>query len=85
MIEKAVGAVPHTGGKRFDEDSELLRHAAALARGRRSNDRDPAEVPQVESWKLPQAGRPGRRGNDAAINGPRKYSDGTDRDVTSLA
>ena len=44
--KKHVGKVPHTGGKRFAEDSELLPDADALARGRRPATMRP-DVPKL--------------------------------------
>ncbi len=36
LIEKAIGAVPHTGGKRFDADSEYNETLLRWLRGRRA-------------------------------------------------
>lgn len=84
LIQKAIGAVPHTGGKRFDLDSS---YAETLLRWHRSGaTNDTAEVPQVTRLEI----FPG----NAVLNGigatqrlsvRAQYSDGTDRDVTSLA
>ena len=84
MIEKAVGAVPHTGGKRFEIDSEysdtLLRWLGAGA------PKDPGEVPKVVSVEIyPKGAVLDGEGATQQINVRAKYSDGTDRDVTSLA
>jgi hypothetical protein len=86
LIEKSVGAVPHTGGKRFDSDSEynqtLLRWLEAGA----PNDADPAKVPTVTAVELypPNAVLDGE-GATQRLTVRAKYSDGTDRDVTDLA
>ncbi len=75
-------AVPHTGGKRFEPDSEyyqtLLRWLEAGApndAGRRADRR--------RRRALSAAGRARRRRAPRSSSSPRaKYSDGTDRDVT---
>lgn len=83
LLEKSVGLVPHTGGRRFEANGEhyqtLLRWLEAGAPN------DPGPVPAVESVELyPRA---------AVLDGPNvtqrltvraKLADGTDRDVTSL-
>ena len=84
MISKATGKVPHTGGARFEEDSEY--YATILRWLQAGVPRDQGEVPKVEAIEIYP--------NGAVLNGPEstqrvsvraKYSDGTDRDVTSLA
>ena len=84
MLEKATGKVPHTGGKRFDENSEyadtLVRWLDAGA------PRDEGEVPQVVAVEIyPPGAVLDGEGSTQQINVRAKYSDGTDRDVTSLA
>ena len=84
MIEKPTAAVPHTGGKRFDIDSEyantLLRWLGAGV------PRDQGEVPKVVAVEIfPQSAVLDGEGATQQINVRAKYSDGTDRDVTSLA
>ncbi|REK10884.1 MAG: DUF1549 domain-containing protein [Planctomycetota bacterium] len=84
LMQKAVGAVPHTGGKRFDEDSEyyqtLLRWLEAGV------PKDPAEVATPTSLEIypPKAVLEGE-GATQQFLARAKYSDGTDRDVTNLA
>jgi hypothetical protein len=84
LLTKAVGSVPHTGGKRFDEDSEytktIMRWLEAGA------PKDSGEVPSVVSVEIYPPGAV-LDGADATqqISVRAKYSDGTDRDVTSLA
>ncbi|MBI1311167.1 DUF1549 domain-containing protein [bacterium] len=84
LLTKSVGSVPHTGGKRFDTDSE---HYATMMRWMKAGAlNDQGEVPKVVAVELyPPA---------AVLDGPEttqrltvraKYSDGTDRDVTNLA
>jgi hypothetical protein len=84
MIEKAAGKVPHTGGKRFEEDSE---YNATLIRWLESGaPKDPGEVPKVVDVEIyPRGAVLDGQGATQQINVRAKYSDGTDRDVTSLA
>ena len=84
MLEKATGKVPHTGGKRFDENSEyadtLVRWLDAGA------PRDEGEVPKVVAVEIyPPGAVLDGEGSTQQINVRAKYSDGTDRDVTSFA
>ncbi len=84
LLKKAIGAVPHTGGKSFDRESEyyatLLRWIEAGAPD------DDGKVPEVVSIKLSQ--------NRVLFNGTGETvelrvtalsDDGNRRDVTSLA
>ncbi len=84
LIEKSVGKVPHTGGKRFEEGSEL--HQTTLRWLDAGAPIDQGEVPKVLSVELypPSAVLDGE-GATQQITVRAKYSDGTDRDVTSLA
>lgn len=83
IVEKSIGAVPHTGGKRFAEDSEynatLLRWIEAGA----PNDAGP--TPAVLGVELypPSAVLEGEGATQQFV-AIAKYADGTDRDVTSL-
>jgi hypothetical protein len=84
LLEKSAGQVPHTGGKRFDVESEyyhtILRWLEAGA------PKDPSEPPACVKVELfPPS---------AVLEGPKTtqqfivraiYADGTDRDVTNLA
>jgi hypothetical protein len=84
LLEKSVGHVPHTGGKRFDEDSEyyhtILRWLEAGA------PKDPVEPPACVKVELfpPNAVLEGAGATQQFI-ARAIYSDGTDRDVTNLA
>jgi len=84
MVEKTTGAVPHTGGKRFDADSEynqtLLRWLAAGA----PNDAKPTPAVVGVDLYPPTAVLEGEGATQQFIARAR-YADGTDRDVTSLA
>ncbi len=84
LIEKSIGAVPHTGGKRFDRDSEyydtLIRWLKARA------PLDQGEVPKVVGVDLyPPSMVLQGEGATQQLVARARYSDGTDRDVTSLA
>ena len=84
LVEKGAGVVPHTGGKRFDVGSEhystLLRWLEAGAKN------DPGPVPTVVSVELyPKEAVMDGEGETQRLTVRARYSDGTDRDVTSLA
>jgi hypothetical protein len=84
LMEKADGTVPHTGGKRFERDSEyygtLLRWLEAGA------PYDAGEVAKVLTVELyPKQVVLEGAGATQQMIARAKYSDGTDRDVTSLA
>lgn len=83
FMEKAVGSVPHTGGKRFATESEYydtlltwLEHGAAD---------DAGEVPKVTKLEIypPNAVLSGE-GTTQSFIARAQYADGTSRDVTSL-
>jgi len=84
MVTKAVGSVPHTGGKRFELDSEysqtMLEWLAAGA------PRDPETPPSVTELEIypPKAVIEGENSTQQFI-ARALYSDGTSRDVTKLA
>ena len=84
LIEKTTGVVPHTGGKRFDMDSE---YSDTLLRWLRAGvPKDQGEVPKVVSVEIyPKRAVLDGEGATQQISVRAKYSDGTDRDVTSLA
>ncbi len=84
MIEKAIGAVPHTGGKLFDKQSDYCQ---TLLRWLKSGaPDDPADPPTVVGVDLypPNAVIEGAKSQQQFIARAR-YSDGSDRDVTNLA
>lgn len=84
LVEKSAGIVPHTGGKRFEKGSELYNTLIRWLEAGAPNDQtEPPKVVSVELYP-----------KNAVLNGAdatqrltvrAKYSDGTDRDVTSLA
>jgi hypothetical protein len=84
LIDKSVGAVPHSGGTLFQPGSEY--HATLLSWLEAGATFDEGPVPKVTSIELYPA--------SAVLNGAEAnqqmsvrafYSDGTNRDVTSLA
>ncbi|MGI9244104.1 MAG: DUF1549 domain-containing protein, partial [Verrucomicrobiales bacterium] len=84
MMEKALEKVPHAGGKRFEAGSEYDKtlmewlHAGAPA--------DPKEIAKAVSLEIyPKNAVLEGAGRSLQITALAKYSDGTDRDVTSLA
>ena len=86
MMEKPTGAVPHTGGKRFDMESEMAGTIERWLVSGALNDPDPAKVPKVVAVEIfPQGAVLDGDGATQQINVRAKYSDGTDRDVTSQA
>ena len=84
MIEKSIGAVPHTGGKRFERNSELCDTVVEwIAAGCPS---DPSNVATCIGLELyPRDGVLDGEGAAQRVTARAKYSDGTDRDVTSQA
>jgi hypothetical protein len=84
MIEKSIGAVPHTGGKRFEADSEYGQAMLTwLKAGAPYDATEPAKIIGVDIYP-PSAVIEGPDGQQQFI-ARAHYSDGTDRDVTSLA
>jgi hypothetical protein len=83
LVQKAIGAVPHTGGKRFEADSDLCQTLVRwIAAGAPD---DPGAVPALVGLDLypPTALI---AGGDAAqqLVAVARFADGTDRDVTDL-
>ncbi|MEZ5940544.1 MAG: DUF1549 domain-containing protein [Planctomycetaceae bacterium] len=84
LVEKSVGAVPHTGGKRFDSDSELNQTLVEWIRA--GTPTDPAEQATCTSIELyPKQAVLDGEGATQQMTVVAHYSDGTTRDVTSLA
>ena len=84
LIEKSVGAVPHTGGKRFEPESELNQTLVEwVAAG---CPQDPQNVATCTGITLyPPGGVLDGEGTTQQVTVRATYSDGTDRDITSLA
>src|SRR5581483_67153 len=84
LLDKACGKVPHTGGQRIKEGDEYYN---AIVRWLEADaPLDPPTVPAPVGIEVypPSAVLDGK-GEKQRVVGPAKYSDGTDRDVTSLA
>ncbi|HZL87922.1 MAG TPA: DUF1549 domain-containing protein [Pirellulaceae bacterium] len=84
MIEKSIGTVPHTGGKRFGAESE---HYATMMKWLEAGaPNDAAAPPKVLGVDLypPNAVLEGEGATQQFIARAR-YGDGSDRDVTTLA
>ncbi|MCH8046747.1 MAG: DUF1549 domain-containing protein [Planctomycetes bacterium] len=84
LMEKTTGAVPHTGGKRFDVDSA---YAKTLLRWLESGaPKDAGAVPKVVDVEIyPRGAVLDGKGTTQRLSVRAKYADGSDRDVTSLA
>lgn len=84
LIEKAIGAVPHTGGKRFDDKSEYYQTLMRWLNAGTPN--DPAEIATCTAVEVfPKQVVLEGEGATQQFIARAKYSDGTDRDITSLA
>ena len=84
LLQKPAGQVPHTGGKRFADDSQYY---GTILRWLEANvPNDPADIATVTSVEIypPKAVLEGEGAVQQFI-ARAKYSDGTDRDVTDLA
>ena len=84
LLEKSIGAVPHTGGKRFELESE---YSADIIKWIAENcPQDPAEIPTCVGLEVyPRQAVLDGPGATQQVTVRAKYSDGTDRDVTNLA
>ncbi|MCA9061045.1 MAG: Ig-like domain-containing protein, partial [Planctomycetaceae bacterium] len=84
LVEKGAGVVPHTGGKRFDVGDEKYNTLIRWLEAGAPNDQ--GAVPAVVSVELyPKNAVMDGEGATQRLTVRAKYSDGTDRDVTSLA
>jgi hypothetical protein len=84
LLEKATGAVPHTGGKKFAPDSKYYATLLRWLESGATADAGPMPaITQVEVYP-PQAVLEGE-GTTQQFVVRAKYADGTDRDVTDLA
>ncbi|WP_231617891.1 DUF1549 and DUF1553 domain-containing protein [Novipirellula aureliae] len=86
LLKKATGAVPHTGGKLFDAESDYYATILEWLEKGAKNDPADAEPPAVESVSIlpPQAVLEGE-GTSQRFVAVATYSDGSTRDVTRLA
>jgi hypothetical protein len=85
FLEKSIGAVPHTGGKRFEPTSEHYQTLLRWVQTGALND-DVSKLPTVVGVDIyPKYGVLDGNGATQQMTARARYSDGTDRDVTSLA
>lgn len=84
LVEKSIGAVPHTGGKLFEKDSELCKSMTSwIAAG---VPKDPTDIATCTDLELfPKQAVLNGEGSTQKLTVLAHYSDGTTRDVTSLA
>ncbi|HET6328390.1 MAG TPA: DUF1549 domain-containing protein [Planctomycetaceae bacterium] len=84
LIQKALGAVPHTGGKRFEAGCEMYQTLMTWLKAGAVP--DPGEVPKVVALEIyPKGAVLDGKGATQRLSVRAKYADGTDRDVTTLA
>jgi Protein of unknown function (DUF1553)/Protein of unknown function (DUF1549)/Planctomycete cytochrome C len=84
LIEKSIGAVPHSGNQCFDANSEYYHTLIEwISKGTPKDVNTVATVTGIDVY--PKAALLEGKGATQQINVRAKYSDGTDRDVTSLA
>jgi hypothetical protein len=84
LLTKAIGAVPHTGGKLFEKDSDPYRSLLEWIRS--GAEYDQGEIPRPTGIVVepPQMVLKGS-GIELPLTVRATYSDGTDRDVTPLS
>ena len=91
LLKKSVGAVPHTGGKRFDQDSEyyatLLEwlQDGAPADTALSKGKDSLSLAPVSLAIYPEQAVMEGEGTGQQLVAVATYADGSTRDVTKLA
>ena len=86
FIKKAIGAVPHTGGKLFDQDSDYYATLLSWLKDGAKLDPKDAKPPTVESVALyPEQAVIEGDGTKQRFVAVANYSDGSTRDVTRLA
>lgn len=84
LVEKSVGDVPHSGGKRFERDSELCSRMVEWIQA--GTPLDPPEQAHCTSLELyPRQGVLAGEGTTQQMTVLARYSDGTTRDVTTSA
>ena len=84
IIEKAIGAVPHTGGKLFDNKSEYYKTLHDWLNAGAPDDKKDIATPLTLNIYPKQLVLEGRNSRQQFI-AVAKYSDGSTRDVTPLA
>ncbi|MFT5300149.1 MAG: hypothetical protein ACI814_000923 [Mariniblastus sp.] len=84
LCQKPTGRIPHAGGKLFDKDSEYYEALRRWLDARAPKDQ--GEVAKVEKVEIyPKGAVLEGAGATQKVNVRATYSDGTDRDVTTLA
>ena len=86
VVQKAVGAVAHTGGKRFEKDSDLAERLIQwIAAGAKDDSNAGKDIPKLQAVDLypPTTLLEGEQATQQMVAVAR-FSDGTDRDVTDL-
>jgi hypothetical protein len=84
IVEKALGAVPHTGGTRFTKDSPLYKTLVDwIAAGVPIDGPNPPQLVDLQLY--PTSAVLNGRGEKQPLTVRATYSDGQNRDVTSLA
>lgn len=84
LLEKALGTVSHSGGSLIKQGDQY--HQTLLEWIRDRAEKDPGPVPTVTDLEIyPEGGVLNGEGTTQQLTVRAKYSDGTDRDVTSLA
>lgn len=84
MMEKSLGLVPHSGGKRLEPDSEYARTLLTWLEAGAPNDSQDVAAPTALEI-LPRQMVLEGEGATQQMTVRATYSDGTDRDVTALA
>ncbi len=84
LLLKAIGAVPHTGGKLFERDSDLYKTLLRWIEAGAGD--DPGPVAEVIGISLPKETVVFKKtGGKGKARVTARFSDGSSRDVTSLA
>jgi hypothetical protein len=84
VLQKALGAVPHSGGKRFEATSEYAKTLTTWLQAGAPN--DPPTVPTVDNIEVyPHEMLLEGAGATQQMIARARYSDGSQRDVTALA
>jgi Protein of unknown function (DUF1549)/Protein of unknown function (DUF1553) len=85
LLEKSIGAVTHTGGKRMEKGDAYYNTLKTWIEAGVPND-DVTKLPKVVSVEIyPRTAVLDGEKSAQQMNVRARYSDGTDRDVTSLA
>ena len=85
LLTKCVGDAPHTGGKLFTKDSESYSFISRWLEAGATLEAPDAVAQPLSAEILPKSLLLEAPGQEFQITVRAKYSDGTDRDVTSMA